>query len=101
MGAVVVSDRVNEPFKSGGAYFVHGFTNGGHPLGCAAAKKALEIYQEDNLIDNSNKMGNYLHSFKEELLDRPCIMRGNDVFRGKRLASTLNPAKELKEFFNL
>ena len=97
MGAVVVSDRVNDPFKSGGAYFVHGFTNGGHPLGCAAAKKALEIYQEDNLIDNSNKMGNYLHSFKEELLDRPCI---KDV-RGWGLMMCLEvvASKESGEYF--
>ena len=97
MGAVVVSDRVNEPFKSGGAYFVHGFTNGGHPLGCAAAKKALEIYQEDNLIDNSNKMGNYLHSFKEELLDRPSI---KDV-RGWGLMMCLEvvASKESGEYF--
>ena len=97
MGAVVVSDRVNEPFKSGGAYFVHGFTNGGHPLGCAAATKALEIYQEDNLIDNSNKMGNYLHGFKEELLDRPCI---KDV-RGWGLMMCLEvvASKESGEYF--
>ena len=36
MGAVMVSDEINKPFEEGNAYFVHGFTNGGHPVACAA-----------------------------------------------------------------
>ena len=40
-GAVSVSSRLNEPFEKGYS-FVHGFTFGGHPLGCAAACEAIQ-----------------------------------------------------------
>src|SRR5215469_10997289 len=32
MGAVIVSDRIAEPFQQGTSSFVHGFTFGGHPV---------------------------------------------------------------------
>ncbi|MSP83801.1 MAG: aspartate aminotransferase family protein [Alphaproteobacteria bacterium] len=38
LAAVTVHDRIDASFKDG-AYFVHGFTYGGHPLACAAGIK--------------------------------------------------------------
>ncbi len=43
MGALIVSDRVAEPFMSGTAMFAHGFTFGGHPVSAAVALANLEI----------------------------------------------------------
>ncbi len=45
LGAVTVSDEVNEPFREGGASFVHGFTNQGHPLACAAGLAVIDILE--------------------------------------------------------
>ena len=37
MGAMIVSDRVAEPFVDGGEAFAHGLTFGGHPVAAAVA----------------------------------------------------------------
>ena len=97
LGAVMVSDEINEPFEAGNAYFVHGFTNGGHPVACAAGSKAIDIYREDNLIENSKKMGEHLFTYKEKLLAHPSVA---DV-RGWGLCMTLELVenKESGEYF--
>lgn len=38
----------------------HGSTFGGNPLACAIARTALKILIEEKLVQNSEKMGNYL-----------------------------------------
>ena len=61
LGGVVVSDRVNEPFQNG-ASFVHGFTNAGHPLACAAGVEVIKVLSEERLIENAREAGSYLFS---------------------------------------
>jgi adenosylmethionine-8-amino-7-oxononanoate aminotransferase len=43
IGAVIVSDKVYEPFTADGASLLHGNTFGGHPVMCAVALKNIEI----------------------------------------------------------
>jgi len=40
----------------------HGSTFGGNPLAGAIARSALKVIQEEKLVDNAAKMGNYLKS---------------------------------------
>src|SRR5206468_4190742 len=49
MGAMIVSDRVAEPFMTGTAMFAHGFTFGGHPVCAAVALANLEIIRREDL----------------------------------------------------
>src|SRR3546814_14765906 len=46
----------------------HGYTYSGHPLACAAALAALDVYAEENLFDKAISLGEYwenaLHSLK-------------------------------------
>jgi adenosylmethionine-8-amino-7-oxononanoate aminotransferase len=49
MGAMIVSDRVAEPFMSGTAMFAHGLTFGGHPVAAAVALANLEILRREDL----------------------------------------------------
>ena len=35
----------------------HGSTFGGNPLGMAVAKRAVEVIMEENMVENSMKMG--------------------------------------------
>merc|ERR1712083_860326 len=35
----------------------HGSTYGGNPLACQVAKEALEVLRDENLVENSRKMG--------------------------------------------
>jgi taurine--2-oxoglutarate transaminase len=54
----------------------------------AAGIATVEAYQEDNLIENSAKLGDYLLEKAKELMDRhPCIgdVRGKGLFVGVEL----------------
>jgi len=46
--------------------FGHGYTYTGHPVACAAALKALEIYERDDLFARAAKMGAHLQSRLQE-----------------------------------
>src|SRR4030042_1484984 len=70
LGAVMVSDKVNEPFARG-TYFNHGFTNQGHPVACAASLAVIDILEKDGLIDNSAKTGEYSPPPPPGLAGRP------------------------------
>src|ERR671935_987184 len=49
MGAMIVSDRIAEPFMHDKAMFGHGFTFGGHPVACAVAMANLDIFEREDL----------------------------------------------------
>ncbi len=46
--------------------FGHGYTYTGHPVACAAALKALEIYERDDLFTRAAKMGGHMQSRLQE-----------------------------------
>lgn len=97
MGAVTVTDEINEPFLHD-AYFVHGFTAGGHPLACVAASAVIDIIKEDKLLENTVKMGERLFSHRERLLSHPTVkdVRGWGLF----MVSELVKNKDTMEFFD-
>ena len=72
MGAVFVSNKVHDAFMQGPEGMIdlfHGYTYSGHPLACAAAIAALDIYAEENLFEKAIELGQYwedgIHSLKE------------------------------------
>ena len=86
MGATVVRKHIGDHFKE--QFFSHGATNAAHTLGCATALAVIPIYQEDKLIENSEKMGKYLLDKAMELQDKhPCVgdVRGLGLFVGLEL----------------
>jgi taurine--2-oxoglutarate transaminase len=86
LGATIVRKHIGDHFKN--HFFSHGATYAGHALACATAIRVISIYQEDNLIDNSKKMGGYLLERSMELKDKhPCIgdVRGLGLFVGLEL----------------
>ena len=86
LGATVVRKHIGDRFKE--QFFSHGATYAGHALACAAAIRVIQIYQEDNLIENSEKMGMYLFEKAMELKEKhPCIgdVRGIGLFVGLEL----------------
>lgn len=44
-----------------------GLTYNAHPLGCAAGCATIEVYEEENLIENSKKMGVVLGQKLEQI----------------------------------
>ena len=86
LGATIVRKHIGDRFKE--QFFSCGATYAGHALACAAATAVIPIYQEDNLIENSAKMGNYLLEKAQELKDKhPCVgdVRGLGLFVGLEL----------------
>ncbi|MCK4986129.1 MAG: aminotransferase class III-fold pyridoxal phosphate-dependent enzyme, partial [Desulfobacterales bacterium] len=86
LGATIVRKHIGDRFKE--QFFSHGATYAGHALACSAAVAVIPIYQEDNLIENSEKMGNYLLEKTMELQDKHASVgevRGLGLFVGLEL----------------
>jgi adenosylmethionine-8-amino-7-oxononanoate aminotransferase len=98
IGAMIVSDRLFEPFKHGNTTFLHGFTFGGHPVSCAVALKNLEVFEKDGINENVRANEGALRTTLEKLLDLPIVgdVRGEGYFYGIELVKD----KTTKETFN-
>ena len=76
----------------------HGSTFGGNPLAAAVGLEALNILVEDELAENSARMGEYL---LEQLanIDSPLIaeLRGRGLFIGIEIDPSLATAREICE----
>lgn len=65
LGAVIVSDKIARNFDD--KYLYAGLTYNGHALSCAAALATIQVYDEDNLIENAVTVGEYLGNKLEEI----------------------------------
>lgn len=86
LGAVAVSKKIAEFFED--HMLSAGLTYSGHTLGVGTANKVIEIYDEEKLVENSEKMGQYLEKKLHELMDKhPCVgdVRGLGLFWGIEL----------------
>jgi len=87
IGAMIASDRLFEPFRTGTQYFAHGYTFGGHPVSAAVAMENLDIFDREHLnqhvLDNEKAFRTTL----ERLLDLPIVgdVRGDGYFYGIEL----------------
>ena len=68
MGAVLMRPHVAANFDD--SWFPVGSTQTANPIACAAASAALEVYEEDGLIENAAKMGVVLADGLEDLKAR-------------------------------
>lgn len=57
-GCLMLSDKIAAKYDE--AVLPLGLTYSAHPVSCAAALATLNIYEDDNLIENAAKMGSYL-----------------------------------------
>jgi taurine--2-oxoglutarate transaminase len=83
LGATVVRTHIGDHFKD--HFFSHGATYAGHALACAVGVRVIQIYQEDDLIENAAVMGEYLLGKAIELKDKhPSVgdVRGIGLFVG-------------------
>ena len=74
MGAVLVSDKVADPFYEQKRTLLHGITFGGHPLCAAIALKNLEIFEREGVIDNVNAHETGLEARLQTLKDEFTIV---------------------------
>jgi adenosylmethionine-8-amino-7-oxononanoate aminotransferase len=70
MGAVIVSDQIAEPLYEDGRMLLHGITFGGHPVAAAIARRNIEIFEREGVIENVRAHEGYLRERLEELRER-------------------------------
>lgn len=99
LAAMLVSDKVNEPFLKSGSYFLHGYTHQGHPMACAAGLATLDILREDRLVEHAAAMSPRLFAHSERLKAHPTVadVRGWGLF----MALELVESKERREYFGM
>ena len=78
VGACLAAGPAAELFKPGN----HGSTFGGNPLACAAALATLDIIEEERLMENAVRIGDFL---RDELARKLGGLKGVKEIRGKGL----------------
>ncbi|HUX05104.1 MAG TPA: aspartate aminotransferase family protein [Acidimicrobiales bacterium] len=97
LGAMIVSDRLAEPFQHDDTSFIHGFTWSGHPVSCAVALKSIDIIEKEHVLDNVLDNQDYFEQGMRSLLDIPIVgdVRGAGYF----WAASLVKDKETKKIW--
>ncbi|MDX6739915.1 aspartate aminotransferase family protein [Actinocorallia sp. A-T 12471] len=98
LGAMLVSDRLFEPFRHGDTMFAHGYTFGGHPVSSAVALANLDIFEREDLLGHVQRNEGPFRATLEKLLDLPIVgeVRGDGFFYGIELVKD----KATRETFN-
>jgi adenosylmethionine-8-amino-7-oxononanoate aminotransferase len=98
IGAMLVSDRLIEPFLHGETSFLHGITFAGHPVSCAVASANLDVFEREGLLEHVRTNEGAFRSTLEKLSDLPIVgeIRGDGYFYGIELVKD----KATKETFN-
>jgi adenosylmethionine-8-amino-7-oxononanoate aminotransferase len=87
LGAVMISDKVAEPFLAGGDW-LHGMTFGGHPVATAVALRNIEIMEREDVLGNVRRNEDYFHDQLVALQARHAIVgdvRGAGYFKSLEL----------------
>ncbi|HUZ19894.1 MAG TPA: aspartate aminotransferase family protein [Acidimicrobiales bacterium] len=87
LGALIASDRLIEPFLSGGRTFLHGITFAGHPVSCAVGLANLELFEREDLCAHVRANEGAFRRTLESLSDLPIVgeVRGDGYFYGIEL----------------
>jgi taurine--2-oxoglutarate transaminase len=88
LGCLMVSDKIAAKFEN--TPMMIGLTYNGHPVALAAALAVINIYESDNLIENTRTMGAYLESRIEAMRSQHPSM---GTFRNTGLLGCLDVLK--------
>jgi adenosylmethionine-8-amino-7-oxononanoate aminotransferase len=76
MGAVMLSTDIDRRASAAAAKweeFPHGFTTGGHPVGCAISLEAIRVITECGVLENVASVGAHLQRGLQALSDHPIV----------------------------
>ena len=98
LGAMIVGERIFEPFRKGQNYFPHGYTFGGHPVSCAVALANLDVFEREGINEHVRSNEGAFRATLERLGDLPIVgdVRGDGYFYGIELVKD----KATKETFD-
>lgn len=96
VSAFLADKEVMDVFEPGS----HGSTFGGNPLASAIALKALELLEEDNMAQNSAKLGDFMMGALREIKS-PLIkdVRGKGLWIGLEIDTSKVSARKVCEAF--
>jgi 4-aminobutyrate--pyruvate transaminase len=102
LGAITVPEHVyqamlDESRKLG--VFAHGFTYSGHPVACAVANKAIEIYQRTDIVGHVKRVAPIFETRLAALAEHPLVgeargiglIGGVELVRDKRGKTSFDP----------
>lgn len=88
IAATMMTDAILDPIRKGSGLIMSGHTYSAHPLSCATALQVLAIIEQDNLLENVNRMGGILkmglHAIKDKF-DLVQTVRGKGLLLGMEL----------------
>ena len=68
LGAVAINGKIAEFFDE--TFYYGGLTYSSHPIACAAALATIDVYREDDLIGNADRMGRVMGELLAALRER-------------------------------
>jgi adenosylmethionine-8-amino-7-oxononanoate aminotransferase len=82
IGALLIAEKLFEPFKHGTEIFPHGYTYSGHPVSAAVALANLDIFDEEDLVGNVRRNEGEFRRTLEKLKDIDIVgdVRGEGYF---------------------
>ena len=92
LGAVLVPDDIYQAYVDHSAKigtFGHGFTYGGHPLGCAVGVKTIEIYQKRDIVGHVRALAPTFARRLDALKEHPLVgeVRYSGIIGGVELVA--------------
>lgn len=76
MSACIVKDNLYNTFTDDGekdCTFYHGNTYAGHPIGCAAALAALDIYEAEDTVERAAEMAEKMKQWMLPMAELDCV----------------------------
>lgn len=99
LGAVIVNDEIREEIVNFDGMLSHGFTYSGHPTACAIGLEAIQMIEDENIVQNVQEMGAELRKGLDYLEDKHAMVTNT---RSIGLLSALDIYKDpnTKELFD-
>ena len=97
LAGMAASSDICGLFAEKEAEFQHLYTFSAHPIACAVGNEVMRIIEEENLVERSEQVGNYLHESLLQLKDLPMV--GDIRGKGMLWAIEFVRDKETKETF--
>jgi len=76
MSACIIKDKIYNTFSDTGekdCTFYHGNTYAGHPIGCAAALAALDIYEAEDTVERAAEMAEKMKQWMLPMAEMECV----------------------------
>jgi adenosylmethionine-8-amino-7-oxononanoate aminotransferase len=110
LAGMIVHDRlIDGLIQNSDGKFIHGYTYSGHPVAVAAGLAALEVYEQDRVLENVKKQGHYLvnqllelkkkHSYISDVRGRGLLL-GMELVKDRGQDLLFDPSEKAAERLN-